>query len=116
MSKENFKEFVKKNPNLVKYVNSNDMTWQKFYEMYDMYGEENDVWKTYMIDNREVSSGKKQSTDFMNYFKNINVDSVQESINSIQRVLGVLGDLGVKSSTSTSSTYEPKPIYKHFDD
>lgn len=43
MSKEEFKSFVRKNPSLIKYVNNNSMTWQKFYEMYDMYGESNDV-------------------------------------------------------------------------
>ena len=42
-NKEEFKNFVRKNPTLVNYVNNNEMTWQKFYEMYDMYGESNDV-------------------------------------------------------------------------
>ena len=45
MKKEEFKEFVKKNPKLITYVNNNEMTWQKFYEMYDLYGESNEVWK-----------------------------------------------------------------------
>lgn len=35
---------------------------------------------------------------------------------SIQRVLGVLGDISATNKVDTSSTYEPKPIYKHFDD
>lgn len=48
MSKESFKEFVRKNPKLVTHVNSGDMNWQKFYEMYDMYGEENEVWTPYL--------------------------------------------------------------------
>ena len=49
--KEQFKSFVRKNPILVKYVDSNEMTWQKFYEMYDLYGEENSVWDKYLNNN-----------------------------------------------------------------
>ena len=42
MSKlEEFKNFVKDNPKLINYVKNNEMTWQKFYEMYDIYGKEN---------------------------------------------------------------------------
>ena len=39
--KEEFKTFIKNNPGFIKYVNNGEMTWQKFYEMYDLYGEEN---------------------------------------------------------------------------
>lgn len=118
MSKESFKEFVRKNPRLVKYVNKENMSWQKFYEMYDLYGEENDVWKSYLEEEKEkvVATSPATVSDFMSYFKNMNIDSVQESIGSIQRVLGVLGDLTAKSDSTPKSTYEPKPIYKHFDD
>ena len=52
MKKEEFKEFVKKNPRLITYVKNNEMTWQKFYEMYDLYGETNDIWNEYIIDNK----------------------------------------------------------------
>ncbi len=111
MSKETFKEFVRKNPRLVTYVNKGEMNWQKFYEMYDMYGETNEVWNPYLTEPKKEEPKK----DFLEYFKNVNLDSVQESIASIQRVLGVLGDLVVKDETP-KATHEPKPIYKHFDD
>ncbi len=111
MSKEAFKEFVKKNPSLVTHVNQGEISWQKFYEMYDLYGEEQEIWTPYITPKRE----DKAKTDFMDYFKNINLDSVQESIASVQRVLGVLGDLVVNKEVDNKG-YEPKPIYKHFDD
>ena len=113
MSKEEFKSFVKKNPRLLRYINSGEMTWQKFYEMFDMYGEDNEVWKKYLEDQKPNSNFSMN--DFLTNFKNINLDNVSESINSIQRVLGVLGDL-TGSKTINTSNYEPKPIYKHFDD
>lgn len=113
MSKESFKEFVRKNPKLLTHVHNGDMNWQKFYEMYDMYGEEGEVWKDYLLSPKKETS---PHTEFMDYFKNINLDSIQESVASIQRVLGVLGDLVATKDTPTKPSYEPKPIYKHFDD
>ena len=32
---DNFKSFVKKNPNLVTHVKEGNMSWQRFYELYD---------------------------------------------------------------------------------
>ena len=41
---DNFKDFVKRNPNLVTYVKKGQNTWQNFYELYDLYGEDNSIW------------------------------------------------------------------------
>ena len=89
--KEQFKQFVKKNPILIKYIDSNEMTWQKFYEIFDLYGEDNDIWNKYLkVDKKEdIESITKTTafTDFLAFLKNINLDSLQEGIGSIQRVL-----------------------------
>ena len=37
MTKENFKIFAKNHPELLDYIKSGEMTWQKFYEIYDLY-------------------------------------------------------------------------------
>lgn len=116
MSKIEFKEFVKNNPRLLKYVNNNEMSWQKFYEMYDMYGDNPDIWKKYLNEEEKDNKENNNIGDFVNYFKNINLDTVQESINSIQRVLGVLGEISANNKETSTTSYEPKPIYKHFDD
>ena len=123
--KEQFKEFVKKNPILIKYVDSNEMTWQKFYEMYDLYGDDNSVWDKYLVSdtnkNNSISDITKTSafTDFIAFLKTINLDSLQEGIGSIQRVLGVFQDFsGNKDSVDNTDKkeYKPRPLYKHFDD
>ena len=111
MSKEDFKKFVRNNPKLIKYIKNKEMTWQSFYEIYDMYGDNSEAWKPYLND-KKVNS--LPNIDIMNYIKNIDLDAVQESINSIQRVLGVVGDLTNKN-TNTSSN-DIKPIYQHLDD
>ena len=113
----NFKEFVKKNPSLLKFVREEKMTWQNFYEMYDLYGESNDIWNEY-IKKEEVITNTSSigMLDVLNWLKTINLDKMQESISSVQRVLGVLEDLGTNNTANTKPEYKPRPIYKHFED
>lgn len=108
--KEEFKNFVKKNPQLLKFVKNNEMTWQKFYEMYDMYGEDNNVWKDYLTPAVATAS----SLGIGEWIKNVNLDSVQEGINNVQRILGLFQDMGKKEPAK--ETYKPRPMYKHFED
>ena len=118
--KEQFKSFVRKNPILVKYVDSKEMTWQQFYEMYDLYGEENSVWDKYLNNNIASKDITKTTafTDLLSFLKTINLDSLKEGINSIQRVLGVFQDLsGSKiEKNEDKKEYKPRPLYKHFED
>ena len=109
--KEEFKTFIKNNPGFIKYVNNGEMTWQKFYEMYDLYGEENSVWDDYRGVNK--TAAVTSFTDFLAWLKTIDLDSVEEGINNVGKVINVIGDLSKKD---IKDTYEPRPLYKHFDD
>jgi len=126
MKKEEFKEFVKKNPKLINYVKTNEMTWQKFYEMYDLYGEENDIWNEYI--KKEVVEQSKTTTkasstlfsfnEIVNWLKNVDLDGLKEGIGNVQRVLGVVQDFSKKDNAGETSkpAYKPRPLYKHFED
>ncbi len=119
MSKEEFKNFVKKNPQLIKYVKNNEMTWQKFYEIYDIYGEDEHAWKDYLNVKKEikdVTSSTLGVTEFVNWLKTVNLDNLQEGINNVQRVLGIFQDFTKKDDTNLKEEYKPRPIYKHFED
>ena len=124
MKKEEFKEFVKKNPKLITYVKNNEMTWQKFYEMYDLYGEEENAWKDYLTkkeEAKEVQEVVKATTtgfsfgEIVNWLKNVDLDGLQEGIGNVQRVLGVVQDFTKKDKVEAQS-YKPRPLYKHFED
>ena len=121
MKKEEFKEFVRKNPKLINYVKRNEMTWQKFYEMYDLYGEDNSVWNTYLNSN-ETSKVAKAGiagltlSEVVNWFKNVDLDGLQEGIGNVQRVIGVVQDFSKKDTKTSTDTYKPRPLYKHFED
>lgn len=121
---DNFKSFVKKNPNLVTHVRNGNMSWQKFYEIYDIYGEEENVWKEYLVtsDNKVISESKKTtttSTSFSNILeiaKNLDANKIQDGITSIQKAISLFGDMLIKDKPVTNSTYTPRPIYRRFDD
>jgi len=118
VGKIEFKEFVKKNPSLYKYVKNNEMTWQKFYELFDLYGSDNEIWNDYLKSERTVTETVTNSSfDLVNWLKKFNLDEIQDGLNSVGRVVSVLQDLGTSKDTpSNQSTYKPRPLYKHFED
>lgn len=118
MSKESFKVFVRQHPELVNYVNNNSMTWQKFYDMYDLYGENNTVWDKYFNKGLSTNYSKTDNIkELFNMVRNVDLDSVQKGISGMQKAIGLIQDLGIgKQTTSSTSAYEPRPMYKYFED
>lgn len=114
MSLESFKNFVREKPSLAQYVKSNEMTWQKFYEMFELYGSSSSVWDKYI-----GSTSSSSFKDILNMVKNIDTDELQKGIGSLQKGITYIQDL-IKSKDSSISNlreeYKPRPIYKKFDD
>ena len=52
----------------------------------------------------------------LNMAKNMDVDKVQEGITSIQKAIGLVSDLFIKDKKNTTTEYQPRPLYKRFDD
>ena len=114
MSKETFKLFAKNHPELATYVINNQITWQKLYELYEIYGEKNDIWNN-IIPKTDLSSSVASLKDIFNNFKNIDLNSVQKGITNLQKTLGLLQELGIGNKTS-QLPYEPRPLYQYFED
>ena len=118
---DDFKSFVKKNPNLINYVKNETMSWQKFYELYDLYGEDENIWEEY-LGSSSASSNKveKKSTsrfsDILDMAKNIDANKLQDSISSVQKAIGLIGDMFIKDKGTDTNAYTPRPIYSKFDD
>lgn len=122
MSKENFKDFARLHPSLASHVNKNNTTWQKLYELYDIYGENSTVWDEFIAPTTSnivpTSTPIKDVTisDFMNTIKNVDLETVQKGIANIQKTIGLLQDMGLGSAKTSVPTYEPRPMYKYFED
>ena len=126
-SKEEFKNFVKVHPELIKYVKNGNMTWQKFYELYSLYDEDDSAWHEYLKPKEEVnvSINNNHSTsnfgisEIVNMVKGIKPEVLQQNINSIQKFLGFVQEFvgdGDKIKTPPKRAYTPRPTGKMFED
>ena len=115
MSKETFKSFARNHPELAKQVLNNKVSWQKLYELYEIYGENNNIWNEFILTPNNQTTITTFKELFTN-FKNIDLDSVQKGITNLQKTLGLLQDLGVGQRTNQSLQYEPKPLFRYFED
>ncbi len=108
-----FKSFVKANPTFANYIRDGSMTWQKFYELYDMYGEDSSVWNEF----KEIPSKKNSPTisDVINLAKNIDIDKFQDGVKSLSKAVGLFSDLFASKGTN-SEPYKPRAVYRRFDD
>ena len=113
MSLDKFKSFVKSRPDLASYVANGSHSWQEFYELYSMYGENSNVWNKYLQSSKTITL-----KDLFENIKNIDMREVQESILSMQKGIKYIEGL-VKTKEDLPikrPQYEKRPLYKYFDD
>lgn len=108
MSKiEDFKKFMYDHPEFVDYAKSNNISFQTYFELYDIYGEDESVWKKYttksVVDGINVKS-------LLNTIKNINLDSLEENISSIQKAVMLIEELTRKEGTNISESVKEEKI------
>lgn len=118
---DNFKSFVKKNPKLITFVKNGSMSWQKFYELYDLYGEDDSVWNEYVKEEKkevkqEIRNNTNSLSNIVEMAKNIDAAKLQDGITSIQKAISLFGDMLTKNNQTTPSNYTPRPVYRRFDD
>ncbi len=114
MSVDSFKKFVRSKPALASYVNKGNVTWQQFYDMYELYGENSSVWNEYLTGSTTITL-----KDVFERFQNIDVTEVQNSITSLQKAVGYIEEL-VRSKEKDipvrKGNYESRPLFRFFDD
>ena len=113
MSKELFKNFVRNHPEVGNRVMNGETSWQKLYELYEIYGEHSNIWDKYIV--RNSTTKDSSITDLISLIKRIDLDSVQKGVTNLQKTIGLLQDIGVGSSVK-QETHVAKPLYKYFDD
>ena len=102
---EQFRVFVSKHPLLKEEVRNNKFTWQNVYEEWVLYGEEDDSWKKYeqekeiqeeSIQNNQTPDKDSVSTvnldsikSIMGYVQKINPDSLNKTLNTVQKVIQI---------------------------
>lgn len=120
---ENFRQFVLKHPLLRDEVRNNKFTWQNVYEEWVLYGEEDESWKKYekqeqqdTFDTQSINEQNQTNStvnldsikSIMNYVQKINPDSLNKTLNTVQKVIQIAQTFsGPKSipNIPTSSIY-----------
>ena len=113
--KEEFKNFAKGHPELLNSIRSGEASWQKLYEIYDIYGTDDRAWKIYF--NKGTSTNN--IGNFSDIVKNIDMDSVQKHIHTAQKALDLVAELTGKGGSSTPTMKgptTPRPINHFFED
>ena len=89
------------------------MTWQKFYEIYDLYGEEDSIWNDFKNNNssNNVSIGNTFK-EIVNLVKGIDLDSVRKTLTSLDKAIEAFKGF----SNNNANTYEERPSNKFFED
>lgn len=123
--KEEFKAFVKTKPELISYVSKGDMTWQKFYEIWRLYGEDTKVWDKYKESSNTINNKQNKNSESFSFsslidsIKKVDMDSVQKGIGSMQKAIELLQGFTTKGTSGTnanSSSYQPRQLFKKFED
>ena len=83
---DEFKAFLKTIPSIKEDVLNHRYTWQQIYEIYTMYGENDHFFDPY----------KNHSVDFngvLEIIKTVDLNALSSSLQSIEKVLGVVSNL-----------------------
>lgn len=103
---EEFRAFVSKHPLLKEDVRNNKFTWQNVFEEWTLYGEDDESWKKYEVQNEpkidDLSNETQETTNtqnntvnldsiksIMNYVQKINPDSLNKTLNTVQKVIQI---------------------------
>lgn len=125
MEKKNeFKDFIKENPELINKVKSGEKSWQDYYKLYNEHGNDRSVWDTYRNAKSNLNSSANLGIDSISkMIKNVNMDSIQKHIGTAQKALGFIKDMTAKDASSAASNIisakkplSARPLNKFFED
>ena len=108
MSKETFKAFVRLKPELSKQVINNKTSWQKLYEIYELYGEDSNIWNNYINSNQITNS----LSEIINNLKNIDINKLQSGIENIQNTISLIQGFSINNNNAGEQRYK----YRRMDD
>jgi D-mannonate dehydratase len=120
---ENFKSFVKTKPFLAYKVHSGLTSWQKLYEIYDVYGESHEIF-TNGEKQKETTNTEKQAeqptasntnykagiSSVLKAVQDIDIDKLSDNLNSFKKIFSLFG------TTKATTVENSGKTYKRFED
>ena len=106
MSKmDDFKKFVSDKSYLKDKINRKETTWQELYERYDLYGENDEIFKENDKEETKKDNQDKGLNGIFDMLSGIDIDKIADGLNGMRKVLGIISEL---TSTQDEKTSERK--------
>ncbi|MCK9471453.1 MAG: spore coat protein YlbD [Bacilli bacterium] len=112
---DEFREFISRFPKIRDDVRSGKRTWQNIYEEWVLYGENDQQWLKYVDGEQNYTSSsnprqqqmQQQSLgdsvkNIVSYIQKINPDSLNRTLNTVQKVVQIAQSFGSKSTIPTN--------------
>ena len=115
---DEFKTFIKNKTFLIDKVHNNEISWQKLYETYDLYGPEHELFKEVVAQKNTSSLLTKEGINTaINAFKKVDLDKVSNSLEQVKKVVGAIQEI-TKPETPVSSIpeYMKKSSFRRYND
>lgn len=115
---DEFREFVSRYPKVRDDVRSGKRTWQNIYEEWVIYGENDPQWQKYnetdvagsktntISNTNQKQTGNTQASlndsikNIVSYVQKINPDSLNRTLNTVQKVVQIAQSFGGKSNVA----------------
>jgi hypothetical protein len=103
---DQFREFVNAHPLLREEVRNGRRTWQNIYEEWVLIGDGEDQWGAFT---QKTTNAKPEANSvnfdsiksIVGYVKKLNPDSINKTLNTVQRVIQIVQTIGVSNKTPT---------------
>ena len=112
---DEFKEFIKDKPFLKERVDKKETTWQSLYETYDLFGKEADVFKE-KKENTTSTQTRNSSNSLLKMLEGVNLDKINENLEGMKKILGVLGEFGKKEDSKVNGRRTSYKAPRGYDD
>ena len=73
MSKQSFILYARNHPEFASHVLNGKVSWQQLYELYEIYGEDSNIWNNYTKNDYDLNSFK----EVFKVIKNVDLDSLK---------------------------------------
>lgn len=97
---QEFKTFIKTQPVVMEKIHSGELTWQKVYEIYDIHGQNHPLFQSEKKEetpSETKTTTPKNGSEYVNnalkMFQDIDMDKVTTNLQSIQKVMGIFGEI-----------------------
>ena len=100
---ESFKRFASNKPFLKKKVENKETTWQELFERYDIYGEDDPIFKEESENKGNTNRQDTSFSSFIDMLNSIDIDKISEGLNGMKKVLSILSEITKKEDSPSKS-------------